>query len=176
MLAYSATSVPSVSSVLHYTATSEATVGLAATEIKALMKSKGWTFVDLAARWGVSVTWMSRLVNQPHSRPPMYDDAFRGLPQREATQVVREARHVRKRKPRERAWTPEEMFPLGRLFEAIDNKIVEEGTRLISQGLCRRDGAVFIKYLVNDGDAAGDEFELKMNEAQAHFQDLGLDA
>jgi hypothetical protein len=151
-------------------------VALAAVEIKALMKAKGWTFVDLAARWGVSVTWMSRLVNQPRSRPPMYDDAFRGLPQREVTDVVREARHVRKRKPPERAWTPEEMFPQGRLFEAIDNKVVEEGTRLISQGIERRAGGVFIKYLVNDGDAAGDVFELEMVTAQAHLQDLGLDA
>lgn len=68
------------------------------------------------------------------------------------------------------------MFPVGRLFEAIDNKVLEEGTRLVSQGVSRRDGAVYIKYLVNDGDAAGDEFELQMNAAQLHFADLGLDA
>lgn len=150
-------------------------MALVAAEIKALMKAKGWTFVDLAARWCVSVTWMSRLVNQPHSRPPMYDDAFRGLPQREVASVVREPRHVRKRKPAERAWSPEEMFPVGRLFEAIDNKVLEEGTRLVSHGVSRRDGAVYIKYLVNDGDAAGDEFELEMSAAQLHFADLGLD-
>lgn len=150
-------------------------MALGASEIKALMKAKGWTFVDLAARWGVSVTWMSRLVNQPRSRPPMYDDAFRGLPQREATEVVREARHVRKRKAPERAWTPEEMFPIGRLFEAIDNKVVEEGTRLVSRGVQRKAGTVFIKYFVQDGDAAGDEFELQMDAAQLHFADLGLD-
>lgn len=151
-------------------------------EIKALMKQKGWTFVDLAARWGVSVTWMSRLVNQPHSRPPMYDDAFRGLPQREHSSVVREARHVRnwreaarKKREAERPWTPEEMYPVGRIFEALDNRILEEGTRLVAQGVTRRDGGFFVKYLVNDGDAAGDEFEVHMDAAKLHFQDVGLD-
>lgn len=150
-------------------------MALSAAAIKALVKEKGWTFVDLAARWGVSVTWMSRLVNQPHSRPIMYDDAFRGLPQREVATVVREPRHIRKRREAPRAWSPEEMFPMERLFEAIDNKIVEEGTRLVAKGVSRREGAVFIKYFVVDGDAAGDTFELGMADAHRHLQDLGLD-
>ena len=150
-------------------------MALSATEIKALIKQKGWTFVDVAARWGVSVTWMSRLVNQPLCRPPVYEDAFRGLPHRDGTQVVREARHERKRKPGDRAWTPEEMFPIGRLFEAIDNKVVEEGTRLVCQGVERKAGTLFVNYQVHEGDAAGDEFELQMDAAQLHFADLGLD-
>lgn len=150
-------------------------MALSAAEIRILIKSKGWTFVELAARWGVSVTWMSRLVNQPHSRPPMYDDAFRGLPQRDVVHVVRERRHVRKRKPSERAWTPDEMFPPGRLFEAIDSRIVEEGTRLVCQGVERKAGFVFVRYQIHEGDAAGDEFELQMQAAQLHLADLGLD-
>lgn len=150
-------------------------MALSAAEIRVLIKGKGWTFVELAARWGVSVTWMSRLVNQPHSRPPMYDDAFRGLPERDVAHVVREPRHVRKRKPPERAWTPDEMFPRGRLFESIDNKVVDEGTRLVCQGVERKAGTVFIKYQVHEGDAAGDEFELQMQAAQLHLADLGLD-
>lgn len=150
-------------------------MALAAADIKALIRAKGWTFVDLAARWGVSVTWMSRLVNQPHSRPPMYDDAFRGLPQREQEHVKREPRHIRKRKESQRAWTPEEMFPPGRLFEALDNKVVEEGTRLISLGVQRRDGDVYVRYLLNEGEEGGEEIELPMEAAQLHFADLGLD-
>ncbi len=150
-------------------------MALVAAEIKTLMREKGWTFVDLAARWGLSVTWMSRLVNQPHTRPPMYDDAFRGLPVRANVNVVREPRHKRKRPEVERPWTPEEMFPVGRVFTALDNKIVEEGTSLVSQGVERRDGIVFVKYLVSDGDAAGEAFDLHMDEAQLHFQDVGLD-
>jgi len=150
-------------------------MALTTAEIKALMKQKGWSFVDLAARWGVSVTWMSRLVNQPQARPAMYDDAFRGLPQRQVAHVVREKRHIRKRKEAPRAWSPEEMFPVGRLFEAIDSQVVEEGTRMVSQGVARRDGQVFIAYMLADGHAAGDEFELAMEDAQNHLADLGLD-
>lgn len=150
-------------------------MALSAVEIKALLKAKGWSSVDLAARWGVSVTWMSRLVNHPHARPTMYDDAFRGLPQREVAQVVREPRHIRKRKESPRPWTAEEMFPTGRLFEAIDSKVVEEGVRLVSQAVRRREEGVYIRFLVADGAAAGDALELEMEAAQLHFADLGLD-
>jgi len=142
----------------------------------ALMKQKGWTFVDLAARWGVSVFWMSKLVNQPHSRPPMYDDAFRGLPMRAETEVVREARHKRKHwEPRNAAWSAEEMFPAGRVFEAIDSKIVEEGTRMFVQEVSRAGKDVVIKFRLAEGDAAGEDFDVGMDLAQCHFADLGLD-
>ena len=92
---------------------------LGAVEIRNLVRARGWTFVDLAARWEVSVTWMSRLVNSPRTRPLMYDDAFRGLPLRESVEVKRAPRHIRKRKPAPKTWSPAEMFPRGQPTLAI---------------------------------------------------------
>jgi hypothetical protein len=150
-------------------------MALSASEIKSLMKEKGWTFVDLAARWGVSVYWMSRLVNQTRTRPPMYDDAFRGLPPRERVDVEREPRHNRKRRAVAPAWTPEQMFPVGRLFEAIDNKIVEEGTRMAVRAVAKAERGVTIEFRLTEGDAAGEEFKVDMSLAHCHLADLGLD-
>lgn len=151
-------------------------MALSAVDIKAIVKERGWSFVDLAARWGVSVTWMSRLVNSPHTRPAMYDDAFRGLPTRNAVTVAREARHIRKRKPAERRWTAAEMFPIGRIFEALDNRWLEEGTRLYVRGLTRTaSGQPIIQFEIATGDAEGDQMELPMELAQVHLADIGLD-
>lgn len=149
---------------------------LGAVEIRKLVRERGWTFVDLAARWEVSVTWMSRLVNSPHNRPVMYDDAFRGLPLRDSVEVKRAARHIRKRKPTPKAWSPAEMFPPDRLFEAIDNNVVEEGTRLRCAGLIPAEPMPLVRFEVLSGDAAGDSFEVDMARAQCHLADLGLDA
>lgn len=149
---------------------------LSAVEIRNLVRERGWTFVDLAARWEVSVTWMSRLVNSPHTRPVMYDDAFRGLPLRESVEVKRAPRHIRKRKPAPKAWSPAEMFPRGRMFEAIDNKVVEEGTRLSCMGLVQADPVPLVRFQVLTGDATGESFDVEMGKAQCHLADLGLDA
>ncbi len=148
---------------------------LGAVEIRKLVRDRGWTFVDLAARWEVSVTWMSRLVNSPHTRPLMYDDAFRGLPLRDSVEVKRAPRHIRKRKPAPKSWSPAEMFPRGRLFEAIDNKVVEEGTRLSCMGLVTSEPQPLVRFQVLNGEAAGDTFEVDMAAAQCHLADLGLD-
>lgn len=152
-------------------------------ELKALVRKKGWTFVDVAARWGVSVTWMSRLVNEPQTRTAAYEDAFRGLPPRnEVPHVIREARHRRvqarkkpAKKPEPRKWTADEMFPVGRVFVSLDNKVIEEGTQLICQGVQHKEESIFVKYLVKDGESAGEEFELRMDVSFAHLGDLGLD-
>lgn len=149
---------------------------LSASEIKKIVKDKGWTFVDLAARWEVSVTWMSRLVNEPHIRPIAYDDAFRGLPDRGAASVTRQPRHKRKRRPAPRAWSPQEMFPPGRLFQAEDSSIAEEGTRFAVQEVLVQAGQVHIRFKVVDGEAAGDELEVDMQWAQTRLADLGMEA
>jgi hypothetical protein len=150
-------------------------MALTAAEIRGLIRERGWSFVELAARWDVSVTWMSRLVNNPHSRPAVYDDAFRGLPRRETVEVQREPRHIRKRKPAPRAWSLQEMFPCNRLFEAIDNKVVEEGTRLRCLGPVPTSTPPAVAFEVLNGEAAGDSFEVDMTAAQCHLADLGLD-
>ncbi len=52
---------------------------MAPDEVKALYRSKGWTGRLLAARWGKSVTWVSKVVNDLE-RDLHWDDAVRGLP------------------------------------------------------------------------------------------------
>lgn len=146
-----------------------------APNVKALLKSKGWTITDVAARWGVSVFWMSKLVNQVHGRPPAYDDAFRGLPDRDGVSVQREARHNRKRKAAPRAWTPAEMFPKGRLFQALDNKIVDEDTELAVISVLEEAGAVRVRFVVTQGESSGEELEIPMALAQCHLGDLARD-
>ena len=155
-------------------------MALTPAEVRDLVREKGWSFADLAARWKVSVSWMSHLVNNPHERAPAYDDAFRGLPYRAAVQVVRQPRHVRRHasgKPRSkpRLWTHDEMYPSGRIFEATDNKVVEEGTRLECAGRVERDGVGYVQYFIMDGHAAGDSIEVTLEEAACHLQDIGLD-
>ncbi len=48
-------------------------------EVKSLIKQKGWTGRALAARWGKSGTWVSKIINNPE-RDLAWDDAIRGLP------------------------------------------------------------------------------------------------
>lgn len=51
------------------------------TQIKSILKSKGWTQKDVAARWGISVVWLSNITqNKKGERSLQHDDAFRGLP------------------------------------------------------------------------------------------------
>jgi hypothetical protein len=147
---------------------------LSPSEVKKVVTSKGWKFADLAARWGISVFWMSKLVNDPVSRPPMYDDAFHGLPQWEPAMVVRESRHNRKR-PQPKLWTTEQMFPPGRLFVATDSRIVEEGTRLAVRSWSGSGDDVLVVFEILDGEATGDEFEIEMTAVHRHLQDIGLD-
>ncbi len=150
-------------------------MALSAAQVRTLVRERGWTFVDLAARWQISVTWMSRLVNQPHERPAMYEDAFRGLPKRELVVVSRQPRHVRKRKVSV-AWSVQEMFPQRRLFEALDNKIVDEGTLLVVQEVLGkgREASICFRLAEHPLDPAG-EVILDVDTAQVHLGDLCRD-
>ncbi|AXK38531.1 XRE family transcriptional regulator [Crenobacter cavernae] len=48
-------------------------------EFKAEFKRRGWTGRALAARWGKSETWISKIASNPE-RDQHWDDAVRGLP------------------------------------------------------------------------------------------------
>ncbi|WP_252383518.1 helix-turn-helix domain-containing protein, partial [Escherichia coli] len=48
-------------------------------EWRALLRAKGWKQKDLARRWNVSETWISKLANNP-DRGTHWNDACRGLP------------------------------------------------------------------------------------------------
>lgn len=143
--------------------------------VKKLIRERGWSFVDLAARWDISVFWMSRLVNQPATRPAMYEDAFKGLPLRTEVVVARKTRHVRKRKPRQ-AWSVLDMFPPKRLFEALDNQVVEEGTLLFVHEVVGTDRNATIRFRL--ADQAHDplaEVAVDVDTAQRHLGDLCRD-
>lgn len=140
-------------------------------QIKILLKSRGWSMVDVAARWGYSVGYMSRVVND-RSRPPHLNDAFAGLPQRATTEVVREKRHIRVPK----AKVVFAMFPVGRIVEADDNRYLEEGCRAVvvaNTGMMVKDHDISTIALLPYG--TGDVFELTMDEVAHSFCDLGID-
>lgn len=140
-------------------------------EVKQLLQERGWSMTDLAARWEISITWISRLVNRPGSRPAMYEDAFRGLPMRASTQVQRQARHAHK-KAAKGLWTPAQMFPAGRVWVAIDSAVVEEGTRVIARGVTGLGSQALVRF-----ELPGDPrpLELSAEEASLHLCDIGLD-
>ncbi|EKM5066644.1 XRE family transcriptional regulator [Cronobacter turicensis] len=48
-------------------------------EFKAEMKRKGWSRPALAARWGKSETWISKIAGNPN-RDQHWNDALAGLP------------------------------------------------------------------------------------------------
>ena len=145
---------------------------MTADEIKQLLRERGWSMVELAARWEISITWISRLVNKPASRPAMYEDAFRGLPARASVQVRREARH-KHRKASKGLWTPAQMFPPGRVWVAIDSAVVEEGTRLISRSHSGIGPLARVRFeLHGEPDQV---LELGADEASLHFCDIGLE-
>lgn len=157
----------------------EGHVSLTPDEIKRLVKDKGWKMVDVAARWGLSQTWLSLLTNNPSKRLPHFDDAFRGLPLREDSVVNRSARYIRKRpkkanEPSQRY----EHFPTKTVLSALSNRYVEEGSQwvvikttysLITQ---KTDiPLITIKALdVTDGQ----EITFPENLIIEDFQDIGL--
>jgi hypothetical protein len=145
---------------------------LSARQIKTLLRERGWTATDLAARWGHSVTYMSRLVNDPFGRPKVYEDAFLGLPDRASVEVVRERRHARK--PAKKPATVQQMFPVGRLWEAEDNAVLPEGTRVAVIAVRQTGAGVAIRFRTQD--EFQEEFELSPADAASHLADLGLDA
>jgi hypothetical protein len=147
---------------------------LSTREVKALLKQKGWKSVDLAAHWGHCVAYVSWLVNNPSARPPVYDDAFRGLLQRDDVVVQREERH--RRKPPKAKWTAEAMYPKGRVFVAQDSSLgPEEGTELAVLAVARRGDKVLVQFEILTGDAAGDHIEVFHGAEADRLGDTGQD-
>lgn len=69
------------------------------------------------------------------------------------------------------------MFPARRLFEALDSKIVDEGTTLVVHevlGTGRNDAAVCFRLAEQPFDSAS-EIVLDIDTAQAHLADLCRD-
>lgn len=112
-------------------------------DVRSLLASKGWLMVDVAARWGMSTPWMSRLVNDP-ARPARYNDAFAGLPERHAVTVQRAARHKRSRQgarashgsllPSLEQSAAALLFEAPRILVALDDTYLEEGARVVVTG------------------------------------------
>lgn len=50
-------------------------------EFDAVLAAKGWLKKEVAQRWGVSPVWVSNISRDPN-RPPHWDDAVLGLPNR----------------------------------------------------------------------------------------------
>ena len=54
-----------------------------ASQVKAIIKEKGWNQKGIAEYWGMSKDWVSRLVLNKHGeRHRMHDCAFQGLPKK----------------------------------------------------------------------------------------------
>jgi hypothetical protein len=114
------------------------------------------------------------LINNPHERPRIYEDAFRGLPDRRSVTVVLEDRH--KKKPRPKKWSVSDMYPRGRVFVAQNSRLgPEEGSEMAVIDV-QRDGAVhLIRFEVLTGDAAGEVLEVPHGEHTDGLADTGQD-
>lgn len=145
-----------------------------AVEVRAMLRSKGWSNADLAAHWGHGVSYVSWLINNPYERPRVYDDAFRGLQERVKVQVVLEPRH--KQKPRAKKWAVPDMYPVGRVFVTQTSRLgPEEGTDLAVAEV-RRQGADFlVRFEVLSGDAQGEFLEIEHGPDADHLSDTGQD-
>jgi hypothetical protein len=146
-----------------------------ASEIKSLFLSRGWKSVEVAAYFGVSVQYLSKRVNNSR-RGHLYDCAFLGLPLREEVEVVREARH--NRTSGKVAVDALELFPIGRILQAENNQVVEEGARVVvrSSTLSKVSGLgaspVFVLEVVDGG---GYKFKLSLDELVRDFHDTGME-
>lgn len=153
---------------------------------KRLLAAKGWKSVDLAARWNMSITWLSKLINA-EDRAPHWDDAFRGLPDRHTVGVTRKARHIRNRKTTGLIARGDALFPNNRILVAIDNTFVEEGTRLFVvsttklkrkalAGADRRNTETASPMvMLSVIDDSSNVFTLDQDIIALHFADIGLD-
>jgi hypothetical protein len=145
-------------------------------EVRAVMRSKGWSNIDLAAHWGHSVSYISWLVHNPHERPRVYDDAFRGLLERSKVEVVLEARHKTKPRPEKKRWTVIDMYPVGRIFVTQDSRLgPEEGTDLAVTSVRTEGGHFHVQFEVLAGDAQGDFIEIEHGPDADSLSDTGLD-
>jgi hypothetical protein len=54
-----------------------------ATQVKAVIKDRGWNSKEVAAYWGMTEGWLSKLVQNKNGERSVRDDcAFRGLPRK----------------------------------------------------------------------------------------------
>lgn len=145
-----------------------------ASEVRAMMKRKGWTNADLAAHWGHGVSYVSWLINNPHDRPRVYDDAFKGLQDRRAVEVVLEARHKKRARPKK--WGVSDMYPVGRVFVTQNSRLgPEEGSEMAVVEV-QRDGANHIvRFEVLSGDAEGEIVDVPHGEDADSLSDTGQD-
>jgi hypothetical protein len=151
-------------------------MALSPDQTRALLRGKGWTNATLAAHWGLSLTYITMLVNKPNDRQRVYEDAFQGLPRRDQVVVMLEPRHRRKRKPKPTKWSMEQMYPPRRVFIATDSTLgPEEGTEMaVISGAGDSDDYV-VTFELLTGDAAGDEIELRHGRETDSLHDTGQD-
>lgn len=149
---------------------------MAAREVRALMRAKGWSNIDLAAHWGHSVSYISWLIHNHRERPRVYDDAFRGLLERSSVEVVLEARHKTKPRPEKKKWAVIDMYPVGRVFVTQDSRLgPEEGTDLAVLSVRAEDGRFFVEFEVLGGEAQGELIEIEHGPDADRLSDTGQD-
>ena len=144
-------------------------------EIKALLVKTGWSSVDVAVYWGLSVTYLSGVINS-RERGEKYNCAFRGLPQRGEVALVRKARHIRHSKSKKTV----ELNPKGRVLEALCSRYIEEGLRVVvvgsNFGTLPKPTCITVHLRqIETEDANGFEFELPNDEVTLRFGDTGID-
>lgn len=143
-------------------------------DLRSMLREKGWRNADLAAHWGHGTSYISWLINNPNDRPRVYDDAFRGLPERAKVQVRLEERH--KRKAPTRKWTVPEMYPVGRVFITQNARLgPEEGTELAVVTVARRGVEYVVTFEILTGDAAGETLEVVHGPSTDSLDDTGQD-
>jgi hypothetical protein len=142
--------------------------------VRELLRSKGWTNVDLAAVWGHSTAYISWLVNHPAERSPVYHDAFHGLPNRSSVEVRLEGRH--KPRPRKRAWSIRDMYPIGRVFVAQTNALgIEEGTEIAVRSVSKEGDQHLVTFEVLTGADRLGEICLPHGPSTDQLSDTGQD-
>ncbi|MEY8773176.1 hypothetical protein AB6T85_22490 [Erwinia sp. ACCC 02193] len=70
---------------------------------RTLVKDKGWMIKAVAARWQISDTWMSKLINDTR-RGAQWDDACRGLPDLRCGVAAISAQELRTLKKEKGGW------------------------------------------------------------------------
>lgn len=145
--------------------------------LRSLLRRLGWRNADLAARWGHSTSYISWLVNRPGERPPVYRDAFRGLPERSAVEVRLQPRHLPK--PRRKRWGPRKMYPLDRVFVVLDSRLgPEEGTELAVRSVTRRAGQTAAEFVVTfevlGGPSPAEQMSLVHGQQTDLLADTGM--
>lgn len=145
-------------------------------DVRALMRAKGWSNIDLAAHWGHSVSYISWLIHNPHERPRVYDDAFRGLLERARVEVVLETRHKTRPRAGKKKWAVVDMYPVGRVFVTQDSRLgPEEGTDLAVNSVRAEGGRFYVQFEVLTGDAQGEIVEIEHGPDADHLADTGQD-